>query len=1824
MRFFRTLSFAALAMLFSLAGCRKGAGDVRVLTPEQEERVAAVVEWTSQGAVSRDGHIEIHFTTPWASDEEVGKPSDGKWLDVSPDIGGKLWWRDGKTLVFDADKELEPGVVHHALLDLPGLTGDTSLPAYPFSFIAAPRTAVLAPESFSRNGDKASAAISVAFSDPPSDTSNASRTEAEQDGRTLAASWAWTGSMSARVTIDGIRLDGGAVSLRLPARKGGVDEEASVELEMPGLAGGAYPVWVGPFAEGGSEGFRVLLSDPPSDPSDLQGFLDVPGVEGVRHELDGSMAKVSWPERGKPVRLVVALAKRPAKTVTWEFRGRKPDVHWSEEGSILTSRSQDRVHFEAVNLERVRVRVSRVSAGNVPEFLANRSLADASGWGSRPGRLVWNRVITLQARRDVPIQGAIDLHSVLGAQGAGLYTIELLREREGMLYRCDEPSANAGPEPVEREEDEEGEEGGDPEGNGYQHRENPCKNAYWRDWWAPVARRNVIVSDIGLMAWREPQGRIVAVATDLLTAKPWKGVEIEALEADDRVVSSAKTSGEGFAELSGKTASILHARGERDGREMHAWLRLGEGDARNLSRFDVGGQVAPDGIRLFPWTERGVYRPGDSIFVGCLVRGPDGREMDRLPLRLVLRDPRGRVAASSVSRAAPDGMFSWRLPTSVDDPTGRWSLVVEAGPASRELPVLVETVRPNRLKIEVVSPKVIGKGAEKGRIRLSSHWLSGGSAAGLRAQVQASLSPAPFSPKGFADFEFTDPTRPGPGSEETENVIWEGALDGSGGAEFSLGAPDASEASGMVQASLRTRVFEPGGQASVDRFAVSLSPFTSYAGVHLRTKSSWGWVESGSSIGIDAVSVTPLGAKIGDAKLKVEVWRHPETWWWEEGDQVRGFLARDGVEKVWEGEARSGGSVNYTPESEGRHVVLVRDPSGHVAGSSLNVWSGWGGSSRQGPGAQPSLLTLQAERDTVEPGGRIGIGFPSSKGGKALVQILDGRRILSQTWISTEDDRTNWSGKVPQAARGGLYAMVTLLQPYPPSTDRPLRMWGVVPIALVDPASRLRPEIQAPAELRPLAKARVKIRERDGKPMRAMLALVDEGLLDLTRFRTPDPWSAFHGRSALQVRGWDLHDLVVGAWAGRTDRLFAVGGSEDARAKASQSKGNPFPPLVIVKGPFDVPKGGSDIELDIPRYTGSVRLMVVAAKDHSFGSAEKAVPVRAPVMALLTVPRALSPSDQATVSVTVFASKPGPVRVRMALSGPIVAEGATVATADFKSPGDQVVSFRIRATSGVGEASVSVDATSPAGKGSDAQGFQVRHPGAPGTRGTLLVANDSLGWTVPIAPWGIPGTRTTRLEISTGLIGVQDRIDDLIQYPHGCLEQTLSGLVPQIFLRTLVPWTPELRLKEADRNVKAGIARLRRFQTPSGGLSLWPGEGEPYPWGTVWAARGMLAAREAGFDVPPSLLDPVLAWIADRSRGFRPGSEATRGDTLLQVSRLDILALANKPDLAAMNRLREAPLGDLERWTLAAAYASAGRADVARHLSARAGTSVTQERMMIHNLNSPVRDRSLMAEAMFRAGNRPKGEAMIRGLRDEIRDVSRWYSTQELGTTLWAMARFQTSPAKTEFQARWRIDQGAWNTLRVAGGSGKVDLPPDVAGRLEVKLDGRSAATAFLSQRAIPGADDPAPDANGLELSITHERSDGTPISPSSVAQGEDFRVVATITNVSGRTLPNVALVQIFPGGWEIRNETLEGAETNTAQVDNRGWGRIQPRRVEIRDDRALHYLDLPEGTSARVVVGVRAAYAGAYLCPGAHVEALYDATYQATEPAGRCVVEPR
>lgn len=1836
----RFLLLLLMVPMFILpSSCRKTT--FKPMTAQEEEAVSKVLEWTTEGAVGSRGPIDIRFRQDWAADDEVGKEAPASWLSIDPGAKGRLIWKDHRTLRLELSQDLDPKELYLAKLDLAAITGQKDLPTYRFWFAPAPRNVELLPQAFSKATDGTwLLAVRVQFSSQPSGDSS-SWFQVSQSGAKPTFKWNPSGAQdgSGVLEVSGIQRNGQLVEVIVDAKHAGLPENEQMQFQIPS---GDEPGVLSavPWHGENKLGFEVFFSDPLASVEEIQGFVKV-GTAGRKLQLSvsGNLLRVTFDptfgesplsiERGLPVQNGHRLAQ--PFSLTHEFKDLKPSLSMPGNGVILPSQGENRIHFESMNLGRMRVSVHRVRVENMPEHLSERNLEQPSVDYSRRrlGEEIWNRVIQLGAKRNQSFAGTLDLDRILQS-GPGLYTVTLEPIRDGMLYSCSDQPVEKKPRVIGEAQNQESVEGsdgseGEGESSGYEERgeynedydgesynyadrENPCKSSFWRYNGSQQASRNVLVSDLGLIASQDKDGRLMLTAHDLVSTDPWRGVDLEVLSNNDRVLASGSTDGDGMLEFTATSkAFLIHAKAKKSGVEHHAWLRLDEGQARNLSKFDVGGESSQEGIRMFLYGERGVWRPGDSIYFGAIVRGEDHKAIDRLPLKWILRDPRGKVVSTSVQRAAPDGHFGWRTATRSEDPTGRWSVTVEAGPASQTMGVQVETVRPNRLKIEIPATEVT---SDKD-VEISSHWLSGGSAAGLGGKVEVAFLPRTFAPKGLEAYSFTNPTEPN--GREEESIAWEGTLDAAGSARFRVNVPSDIGRNPMT-VSLRTRVFEQGGQPSIDRITLPYWPCIRYTGVRIRTE--WGAVSK--PLEVDLASADRAGKPVVGQNLHVEVYANAKYWWWETGERFRSFLTRDATRKVADLRGKSGSSISFVPDSVGQYLVIVTDEvTGHSAGTDVYVSGNGLPTPMESGESSPSRLRLSVEKDSVEPGGKIEVSFPGAVDGRALVQLMRGRRVLSSEWVKTKGELVRWSAKATQEMIPGVYVQVTQVQKWPPSSDRPLRMWGVAPISVIDPLSRLKPTLVLPERLQPETKVKVHIAESDRRPMQAMLMVVDEGLLDLTHFKTPQPWKAFHGKEPLEVKTWDMHDLVMAPWGGRSDRMFAVGGDGGESSKEKEAaKANPFRPMVVVMGPVEIPKGGKDIELEIPRYTGSVRVMVVAVSQSAYGSVEKTVQVKSPVMALLTVPRGMSPGDVADVPVTIFSEKAGAVKVKLTLDGPATLIGPANKTVQFAAAGDQIVTFSVKASGGTGQVGVHAIAEAAHGTAKVDEPLQVRLPGEP--RALVQWGSPLAGqvWSIPFEAYGADGSRKARLELSSlGLVGMEQRLDELVHYPHGCLEQTISAALPQVFLGDLMPWADPARIKTANQNVDVALDKLQRFQLSSGAFTLWPGEGAPYEWGTIWAGRFFLASKAAGHTVPVAMWDSYLRHLGEAVSRWSPGVYSQdRGDTLAQVVRLDILAQAGRPDLGRMNVLRAAPMSDLPRWILAGAYASAGRKDVANQIASKAGVSVSASRSLSSWLWSDVRDQAFILEAMVRMGETQRSGLLAASLREQIRS-SRWLSTQETGAMLWALSRWVNARGGAgNFQARWRVGGGEWKTVSGARGTVSIDVPDKAQGPVEVENSGKGALEALFTRIGIdpPGTQPPA--ANGLSLDVKYVDANGVEVDPSRLQRGADFVIKATVKNVTRDYLDNLALIQVFPGGWELRNEAMEGAQ---------GANKDAARRVEFRDDRVFHYFALGAGRAVTFQVGARASYSGTFLRPGAFVSAMYDGSLQAATVSSQAVVTP-
>ena len=431
-----------------------------------------------------------------------------------------------------------------------------------------------------------------------------------------------------------------------------------------------------------------------------------------------------------------------------------------------------------------------------------------------------------------------------------------------------------------------------------------------------------------------------------------------------------------------------------------------------------------------------------------------------------------------------------------------------------------------------------------------------------------------------------------------------------------------------------------------------------------------------------------------------------------------------------------------------------------------------------------------------------------------------------------------------------------------------------------------------PDKIRPETASSVTISEASGKAMTYTIAIVDEGLLDITNYKTPDPHEAFYAHEALGVKTWDLFDYVIGAYGGGLERILSIGGDGTAGANHNVSV-NRFKPVVKFLGPFKLDKGERQTHaFTLPQYIGSVKVMVIAGNDGSYGESDKTVAVKKPLMILATLPRVLGPSEHIQLPVTVFAMENSVKTVSLQVQSNAFSNlaGNNQKTVTFTKTGDQLVTFDLDVKDFVGVGKVKIIARS--GKETAAYDVElnVRNPNPPITKILEKELKPGETWLSPYSAIGINGTNKATLEVaSIPPLNLTKRLSYLIEYPYGCVEQTTSSAFPQLYLGQLIDLNPRQKA-ETERNIKSTVNRLNGFQVSGGGLSYWPGEGEPDEWGTNYAGHFMLAAQAKGYTLPLGFMEQWKNYQKQKAVAWAPDTRSFYGSDLIQAYRLYLLA----------------------------------------------------------------------------------------------------------------------------------------------------------------------------------------------------------------------------------------------------------------------------------------------------------------------------------------------
>ena len=1828
------VAIAAIAPSCSRFGKSKG----------QSTEFATFIKAYTGGIISDRSTIRVELTSD-IPDVTPGADIKEGILTFTPAIKGTARWLSQNTIEFIPESgALKPGQAYTGKLRLDKIqkVGSSKFNKFSFNFLVAIKEAVMSLDDITitpASPDKASVSGTIALTEAlPVEKVRKMIDYSYPDKSGELTVTAGQDQLNYHFDLVGLTRNDRDNLLKITMKSDdtGFVTDSKIETTIPSMAG--FRIVSAERVEAEDPYISVFFSNPIEDIADNSGLFKLDGVGRYYLQSDNARVKVFYenPEDG-PLTLTVSGAVKSfdgAKLGTdfsksFTAAEEKPAVEIPLSGTILPNSKELILPFKAVNLNAVDIKVIQIYEDNVLMFLQDNDL-DGDNSLRRSGRLVYKRCVRLDSDPSKNLHKwqdySVDLSGLFKQEAGAIYRIRISFKQDYSVYgkavefKSGTPTNELVSLSSENEADEDFSNWDTPSPWYYESfydwdeyewedRDNPMKPTYYMDD-DKFPAVNLLTSNLGVIAKYSGGDKIWVSVSDIITAEPVFNSELYVYSYQLKEIGYAKTGTDGMAEvsLSGKPFVVVAKRGGAT-----SYLKVTSGDEKSLSRFDVGGKVLDKGLKAFIYGERGVWRPGDTLHVSLILEDKEDKIPDNHPAVMELYTPEGRFYAKNVNGNGKDGFYVFNIPTKDDDPTGYWNAYFKIGGATFHKSLSIESVKPNRLKINLD----LGEGAIQGGSRLpiylSSNWLTGPPASGLTAKVNMTLRAGASTFKGYEGYSFRAPMS---SFSSSEHELVNYKLDQNGELRINVETPKANGAPGMMTADLVTTVEEPGGDISFNTMSVPYSPYTAYVGVKTPKEGDSHWLETDKDYKIDVIVVDKDGASIAGDNLTYSVYKIKWSWWWESRDEsLDSYVNSSSAELISSGSmksAKNGSSIPFRVDYPewGRYLVIVKDTnSGHLSGDIFYVdWPAYRGRSSKSDPDALSMLSFSTDKESYEVGETVTVYIPAAAKGQALVSLENSRAVLSRKWVKTsgEGDVT-YTFKVTPEMAPNFYIHITLLQPHERAdNDLPIRLYGVQPILVNDKNSHLEPVIEMPDVLRPEEEFKVKIKENSGKPMTYTLAIVDEGLLDLTGFKTPDPWSAMYAREALGVSTWDLYDYVIGAYSGRFSPMFSIGGDESMNVGAK--KDNRFNAVVKFIGPFTLQNGSATHKITLPMYVGSVRVMLIAAHGAQYGNAEKTVPVRSPLMVLPTLPRVIGTGEKVTLPVNVFALEDGVknANVSVKVEGPLKVTGSDKTSLSFDKPGDKLVKFALEAV-GEGVAKVTVTADGNGHKAGDTIEIMVRNPNPATVNITRSMIGKGESKHFGFSPFAAGPEQWASLELasfpSVDYEGIYKFMKD---YTYNCSEQLASRGMTLVSIKDMLP---DEKRQEAEKLVPDILQQLYQRQLGSGGFAYWPGSPDANSWVTSMAGQFMIMASQNGFNVSKGVLASWARFQKKAVQDYRANPEYPLWD-FEQAYRLYTLALKGEPENGAMNRLKESEnLSQQAGWMLASAYAIAGKKNIAKEMVANLKTDFAEYTESGRTFGSSTRDKAVALETSVLIDDIPSA-------MDVAQEVAKamsggWYMTQETAFATKAMSSLagKVNTGNLTFDV---TQSGKVTPVKTAKSVAGIELDTQ-AGGADVKNTSDGVIYATLITSTVPefGARNEARN-NGLNMTVTYTSSGGKVLNPNEIPQGTDFTVTITVGNTSAmRDYTNLALTEVVPSGWEIFNDRLFGSGPSTSSYSYR----------DIRDDRVIWYFDLPRGRSKTFKIKMHAAYEGEFTLPSVKCEALYDAHISANSASGTAKV---
>lgn len=1509
------------------------------------------------------------------------------------------------------------------------------------------------------------------------------------------------------------------------------------------------------------------------------------------------------------------------KDTSISFPALQPELKFSQAGTMMSRDGDVKIGVLSTG-----VRKSTLSIYKIPEENLANALQNSYGQDSF-GDKIFEQEISFDLSKD-QTQSVLDLRELLKQDTQkGAYVLAFMTKMSDLVY--------------------------------------PNNDDEWdTDEWVAYSQspsKLLIISNIAVIAEQDGT-KINAYAFDSSSSEPLSSVKLSLFSSTHRLIDSATSDSKGFATLSTYKSSALGGKiikdkdnepskdyalrpayiiAESNNDRSYIPLRY---DRRFYDGVDTSGAQSRK-RKVFTYTDRGLANPGESIQLNALVR--DERIQDA-PILLTIINPRGQKVLKDKSiKPIGYGLYSYVFDTDATTLTGGYRAIWSIGSESFSRNFQVEHITPNKIRVDIDAPKSLTKDKDSLAFYLESSYLTGAKSAGLAYRVNLQVTPLQYKSKAYSSFDFTLPS-----TQSGYDKTLQGTLDESGKASFSLPLNDLTSSQNL-RLGIKAQVFEATGHPVINGTAVEYFGSGSVIGVGQIPH----YVDLSQPLSLPIVVLDPLkDTPIANRAIRYKIYRNNRYWWFDYDVQER-FNAKIksdiNTTLIKEGSITSAAKPIALEEDlrslvEDYDSVFIELDDGVSAPKVVWLVADMYGDAAIK--ANPMQLPIELDKSHYDIGESAQIHFNAKGFNYALITLSQGDLIFSSELvaINTPSTTPKMSYTIPIIAKyaPNVDVSVTLVAKDAPLDSSKLessadkksaaikRSFGVITIPVQDPSLKLAPVINAPESIKPGSKLHIEIANPNKRKMAYTLAIVDEGILNIINFRTPDPMKLYT-KINYGIMHYDNFDEFMERLFGIVHQSVLIGGDEEALTQAANFSKKRRENLIYFTSGLSDDSGKASIEYQLPNYVGSARIMLVASEQGSVGSAESSVQIAQAANLYSNIPDEIKLNDTIIAPVEVIAQDGVALKsVEIESSGEVAIKKLESSMNDKRT---RFMQYLAISPKNLGEAEVTitskVQVDSSDSKISQKQITQsnryILHTTTPTPAQTQeelfsLQAKERKEFK-PSAVY-VPESLTRKLTISpTLLFSYEDKVEYLLSYIYGCIEQSVSATMPLLLGFDGTRFESEESTKA---KVQKSINRIVKFQHSSGGFGYWIDSKEDNAFGSDYAALFLTIAKAKGYEVPESTLQNYARYA---TRRVQAPSELDPLKTLP----LFVLALAGTPNIAAMNQAYTQSFTQLsvrEKLALAASYKLSGLDSISKEIRAKLPANLLEASHYRKNVDdfdrvfgsyyyygSALSNQALSAYFLSIIDEKPH-LALLNSLAKSLQD-ERWLGTQDIATSLLALSTLDSSDSKA---VRFILN----------GKEHSITKPSTFKlGKGTESLQALDTLYVSLASTGVPSASPLALPASSQNLALQREffkiDDNGVRVSidPATLKKGDEFYIALKLSNLGAKPVRNLALTQIIPSGWEIQNTRITNDDEQGSQASpDRAFMQANNRAsyMDIGRDRVSFFFDewLDFGSGAttynthQVFIKCTATLAGEYILSQALAEAMYDGEFFAKTSA--------